>query len=435
MAYSRWGNHREVVTKCQVENDGLKKRLSKYALFIFICMSRLAPSTGFALDSADVLPSGINSPAFRVGVVSGIGQKYDSAGRLVSLNDVHSIEFDSKELARFEPRVQELVDALNQFGRQGLGDALTLGSLRIETSPDVRYVAPVHAYGVTPRWTVAVGVPVVTYNNKISMRQTGSNLNAIRSQVGNISSDLNAAFEELNVSLVSTAQKELSSKGYKPLADRSETFIGDVQLASLYQFHHSPAWTGLLKTFVTLPTGPGDDPDDLADLGIFGQSAIEQTALITVRPFRRLSIAAKGAYRYVIPDEVVKRVPTSEDDTLPGIESKRSVKRQTGGTVSAGVSGSLELLSRLSAGVGYEISRKASDQYSGAGPGDVSVLSKDTDSIAQRVRAGISYSSTEAYMRKEAMLPAIVSYEISDTIRGVNVERQTIHELWVTLFF
>lgn len=417
----------------------MRARILKQLLFITSLLISLQPAVGYALDSAEVLPAHVNSPALRMGFVSGIGQRYDSQGRLMSLTDVHSIEFNSQELARFEPRVQELVNVLNQFGRQGLGDALNLGTLRVETQPQVRYMAPLHAYGVTSRWTLAVGVPIVKYENKISLRQTGSNIAAIRSQVGEISSDLNSAFNELNVSLVSTARKELAEKGYKPLVDRSETIVGDVQLASLYQIYQSPSLGGLLKTLVSLPTGPGDDPDDLADLAIFGETAIEQSALLTYQPFHRsgfgLTLALKGGYRYVLPDRVERRVPTSEEDTLPGAETKRVVRREAGGTASLGVSGNVTILSRMSAGLGLEVSHKNADRYSGDGPGEISLLSKDTESTAQRVRAGLSYSSTEAYLRKEAMMPAIVSYEYSDTVRGTNIERQTIHELWVTLFF
>jgi hypothetical protein len=51
------------------------------------------------------------------------------------------------------------------------------------------------------------------------------------------------------------------------------------------------------------------------------------------------------------------------------------------------------------------------------------------------MRLGLTYDSTTAYQRKEAWLPAMISYEYSDTIRGLNIERQTIHEIWLTLFF
>ena len=79
-----------------------------------------------AMDSTEVLPEAINSPSVRIGFVSGIGFRFLSSGDLMSLNDINSIEFDAKALSAFEPRVNELVGVLNQFGNQRLGDQLSL---------------------------------------------------------------------------------------------------------------------------------------------------------------------------------------------------------------------------------------------------------------------------------------------------------------------
>jgi hypothetical protein len=402
---------------------------------VLLAFLGLTGSAAFAMDSADVLPSGVHSPALRAGVISGVSQRYAGDGSLVTLTDVHSLEFNVQQLQQMEPRVQQLVHALNQFGRQDFGDNLNLGTLRIDINPEIRYYAPLHAFGVTPGWTVAAGLPIVQYRNKITMSQTGSNIAQIRAQTGGLSKDLDSAFNELEVGLINGAKNELASKGYKPLTDRSETIIGDLQLASLYKVFTTPRFAGQLKTVVNLPTGPSDDPDDLADLGAFGQTAVDQIAVLTYRPHRLFQAALKAAYRLNFSDRYVMRVPKDSEDTLPGPETKEMVRRKIGDAITLGASGTVFMTKTINAGVGIEGTQKTSDSYSGDGTANYSLLARNSDASSMRFRAGLGYDTTQAYLDSEAILPTVVSYEFSDTIRGTNIERQTIHEIWLTLFF
>lgn len=389
-----------------------------------------------AMDSTEVLPESINSPSIRMGVVSGIGLRFMSSGSLVSLGDHNSIEFDAQALARFEPRVNELVSALNQFGPQRLGDQLSLGVLRVETTPEVRYFAPVYARGMTKSWTLALGAPILNYKNKMGFRQTGSNLDAIQAQVGNASPDLNDAFEQLNINLATTAQNELISKGYRPIVDRDESEVGDVQLVSLLQFAKRETTSAQFKTILSLPTGRGDDPDDLADLGIYGYLSIENQLLGNYVYRGRWTFAARGGYRYTFNDRVTRRVPLNEEDTLPDQNSKEVVTRKTGGAFFAGGSVTYAALPGLDFAVGFESVRKALDAYEGGREGRrYDLLGRDTDTNNDRIRMGVTYSSIDAFFAGKAWLPTMIAYEFSDTIRGFNSERTTIHEIWLQLFF
>lgn len=389
-----------------------------------------------ALDSASVLPVGVRSPAIRMGTVGGIGQKFTSGGNLQSLSDYHSIAFDAQTLQQVLPEAQRLVSVLNQFGHQNLGDALNLGVLRIETRPEVRYVAPIFAYGLTPKWTLAVGLPIVTYRNTFQMSQYGSNVAAIQAQIGgNVDAELNQAFAQMNASLVTSAETTLAEKGYKTLRSRDEMIFGDMQIVGIYQFLRERKWTGALKSIANLPTGPADDPDDLADLNIFGETALEEIIILNYQVTSRLQLASRMAYRWLIPDKVVRRVPENANDTLPGIERKSRVSRDRGDSASVGGSLRYKLFDRVTGGAGYEFTSRGADRYSGRMPGAYDVLARGTDGESLRFRAGADYSTTEAYVAGTAFLPMMFSYEFSDTVAGRNVERQTIHEFWLTLFF
>ncbi|MCM2282175.1 MAG: transporter [Bdellovibrionaceae bacterium] len=408
--------------------------------FFFTLLSTLLflapPASVFALDSAQILPVGIRSPSVRFGTVGGIGQKFTSGGQLQTLSDYHSIVFDASTLQQVRPEAQRLVSVLNQFGHQNLGDALNLGVLRIETRPEVRYMAPIFAYGLTERWTIAVGLPIIHYRNTFSMSNYGSNVAAIQAQVGhNVDAELNEAFEQLSASLVTSAEHTLADKGYKPLRSRNQTIHGDLQLAAIYKALETPKWALAVKSLVNLPTGPADDPDDLADLNIFGETALEEILILNYRLTSRWELASRLAYRWLVPDRVQLRVPEDANDTLPGAHRKERLSRDRGDVASLGSSFRYRLLPRFGVGAGYELSSRERDRYGGSRGGHYALLSRHTGGEAVRFRAGADYSTTDAYFAGSALLPMILSFEFSDTIAGRNVERQTIHELWLTLFF
>ena len=412
----------------------LKTTSNRMALAALGCVA-LSGSLAHAIDSTEVLPEAINSPSVRMGVVSGIGLKFLSNGDLMTLGDINSVEFDISTLRQFEPRVNELVAVLNQFGSQRLGDQLSLGVLKVDTTPEVRYLAPVYARGITRQWTVGFGLPIVNYRNRLSLSQHGSNLAAVRGQVGNASSDLNEAFDQLNVNLATVAQETLVKKGYKPLVDRDETLLGDLQIVSLVQMNKEENFSTQLKTLLSVPTGNGDDPDDLADLGAFGYTAIENQLLGNFVPRKNWQLAAKVGYRYTLPDRVSRRIPTREDDSLPGPETKMTVDRRSGDAIFGGGSVTYAVNRGLDIGVGWEFIRKGADSYSGSAPVRYDLISNQMDSSSDRVRLGISYSTIESFFAGQAMLPSIIAYEFSDTFNGRNTERMAVHELWLQLFF
>ncbi len=388
-----------------------------------------------ALDSSDVLPAHIDSPSVRTGYISGIGQRYTSNGSLMSLTDANSQTFDAKKLVSIEPRVQQLISVLNQFGQQNLGSALTLGTLHINVTPDVNYYAPINAYGITDKWTVAVGIPIIHYRNKISLTQAGSNLDQIQHQAGGISAELDSAFDELHVGLVASAQKELAGKGYKPLQDVDTTFVADLQLVSLYQVFNNKRTALLTKTTLNLPTGPKDNPDDLTDLSDFGQTALSEGLVLTYMLTPKFRLSGLASAQYTFQDKIDKRVPMSPEDSLPDASTKENVNQQIGPSASLGASTMYWFTQRWSAGVGFDVTTKAADKYWGDKGTRYDLLETESNSTSERVRLGITYDTISAYLAKSALLPAMITYTYSDTIAGVNVARQTIHELWLTMFF
>jgi len=120
---------------------------------------------------------------------------------------------------------------------------------------------------------------------------------------------------------------------------------------------------------------------------------------------------------------------------LPDAEAKQVVSRQIGNTTSLGSNVFYELNDEWTLGTAYEVSRKTEDRYQGAAGTRYDLLSRNTELKAERVKGEVTYSSVKSYFKKSAIIPMMVSLEVSDVIAGYNVERQLVQELNLMLFF
>lgn len=405
---------------------------------VFILAPILFSTAVLAMDSTDVLPANVNSPALRMGSVQNVNQRYNSSGDLVSLNDLHSIEFNVKTLSTIEPQVNQLVAALNSFGSstEKYGDSLSLGVLKVNVKPQVDYVAPVHAWGINERWTMGFGVPVVHYRAQFSFTQEGSNLDQYRQQFeGRVSPELDSAFQKLSVSLPQAAASELDRKGYQAMGERDKKFIGDIPIVSVYKFYDDGRVATVHKGTLSLPTGPKDNPDDLEDMGGFGLLSMTNEVVSTYRYRKSWNFNARGGLKYVFPDQVDKRVPSNNADTLPDQSQKERVTRETSPTTILGTSAAYKISREWASAVGYEYNNKSRDRIRGNKGGSYAVLEDYTDSTLHRSRLELSYSTVQAYLDKTAMVPTTFSLEVSDVFAGKNIPRQTLTELTWMLFY
>jgi hypothetical protein len=390
------------------------------------------------MDSTETLPARINSPAFRYGIVTGVDSKYNANGSVQTLNDINTIHFDSDQLKKISPDIQTLVLILNQnSGNRHLGDQLDLGTLRVETEPDVRYLVPIYARGLTDNFTLAVAMPVVFYKNRLDIVQSNSNAAGICDQIGSTpSADLKEACDKLrNTRMTDEVRGQLAAKGYKPVQDRDETLLGDMQVVGLYRFYAKGPHSALVRTTLNLPTGKADDPDDLADLGTFGETAVENELLYNYVATPTLRLSAKAAYRLTLPDHVDARVPRSDDDLIPDQDTKERLGRNLGDTITLGAAATWNVFGDFSVAGGYELASKAADHYAGEKGSRYDLLGKDTASVAHRLRGGLGYDTIGLYKRKKNFPPMKFDFEVSNTIAGKNVDRELVNELSVTLFF
>ena len=396
--------------------------------FAALVLLTLLPDLARAQDT-ETLPSGISSPQIRVGIVSGLGETWGSDHNLYNLGETRSVPFDAQTLAKVNSQAQALINALNLLGTQGLGSQINLGTLNVNTTPQVNYFAPVFAYGLNDKWTIGVGLPVVNYQNHIQLSSSGSNLDFYRQQLG----DIPAINNLQNINLAVEAQKVIVAKGYLPLQDRNETYLADAEIALMHRLPDYDQWSFMHSITLTLPTGPQYNPDDLMALNTFGRTSITNglVAAYQVRP--RWNLIPYASLDTPIPDRVSRRVPTSEDDLLPDADTKQTVTRYLGMTTTVGGDVKWDATNNWQFKTGTAFAWHAEDVYEGSGRMDL--LEENTDSYVQIVKAGISYSTITAYKQKLAKIPSKISLEISDTVDGRNIERQLRTDITAMMFF
>lgn len=385
----------------------------------------------FALTTS-TLPQGIYSPAFRYGEINGIDQRYTETGSLVRLTDYKSIDFDAKTLSKFNAQAENLISTLNRFGAFNLGDSFNLGTLEIQSKPEIKYFAPVLAYGFSSKWTLGIGLPVIHYKNEVHLSQSFSNINYYRSQFSGLSQDLDQA---LNTNIGEATQQALVSKGYNRLENRDKQFLGDVQLVSVFKLLEDANQVIIHQATLNLPTGPEYNSDDLLALNTFHKTSVENTFGYSRRVGSLFQIVPYTNVKVCLPDQINARVPKNDDDLLPDENAKETVQRFEGASLEVGLQTIADVFDVLQFSFDYKLGAKGEDKYSGANGNHYELLSKNSASRWQKVSAEVVYSTVKSYFKKKSMLPMILSLSLFDTIAGTNIERKSGQELSMTFFF
>ncbi len=412
---------------------------ARYAIISILC---LMSADAIAGSNSAVLPQGVWHPSIRYGIMSEVTNKYDNSGSLQSISRLNQ-SFDGKSLAKNVPSFLSLKKLLDEtFPNSRYSEQLYVGALEFEADAAVQYTAPVLAYGVSKRVTMAIGVPIVNLKAQVNAYQTGvNNARAIRNLISangtkNISENLDRGLTELeNANLIQKYEASLEAKGYIVPRKVDKTVVGDMQIASVYQYYEDKRWTLSEQTILNLPTGPEDNPDDYLDIPIFHQTYLKFDFKQDYRMTRNWNVGSLLGYTWKIPDTAEKRVPKDENDTLPDADRKERVNRDLGDVFTLGGSTNYWFTKYLNLGTGYDYSYKTEDKYSGARGYNYSLLSRNTEADWHRIFGLVTFSTVEMFMDKEFAAPLIITYMYSDIVSGTNVDRQLTHEFALKMFF
>jgi len=413
----------------------LRKLRHSGALLLSIFLTWGPLSAAWAVDTADVLPANIRSLSIKAGTLLGLNELYTSSGRLSYLSTVNSVDLDVNALGQFDARVLQLQTVLNQFGAFNLGDQLHVGRLTIDADPSINYMAPMFLYGYSKKLTFGLAVPIVTYRNRVDVSHVGGNVKQLQQQFGHVDPELNAGFVELDQDMKKAFHQKLREKGYAPLTNVNDEFIGDVQLISAYQWRREQGWAHTTQFYLGLPTGPKPDDNSLTDLENFGRWTLRPMWVSQYHQDAKSSWIGSIAYQAVLPMSATRRVPLHADDTLPGVDQRMNLKWDVGDSWTLGFSRTNKINEVYSAAVGYSYEQKWHDRYAGAPGGREIFLEADSNRTAHVGKLEITYSSINNYLNKKALIPGTIIYEMSKVFAGQNTENQFKHEVWLSVYF
>ena len=424
--------------------------VTQRCLIVFVMVSLFLNLETHALEDISLLPKGVRALMYRQGVISEIGNKYSSNYQLGSIQYRMSRRIDAKMIQQINEEFVELVKIMNnEFPDYNLGDKVYLGDLILDGDPRIDFKAPILAYGVTNSYTLAVAVPIVDFQAKISARHTGqynieqikaampSTYSSYRGDSYNFSARLEDAYRQLQDSANLTAKvSELCrDKNLKCLGEERESSIGDIQLVNRFLLYEDPKWAFMYRAHINLPTGPEDDPNNLLDLPVFHRTFIDH-AFVSRYTYKDFKFHNALAYVMQVPDRVNKRVPESENDILPDEDRTENLQRKIGDSLKYEFNSFYQINPDLSLGAGFTKEWKSKDSYRGSYEDrNYSLLSRNTSVESLKFQGTLSYSTVDRFLRKKFPIPLSLSYSYSDLVSGKNVERQLTHELNLAVMF
>ncbi len=377
----------------------------------------------------------------RYGIVSEVTNRYDQSGSLQSIGRLNQA-FNGENIGKFSPDFKNFANFLSKtYPHHNYVNQLNIGSLEFDANIQAHYAALVLGRGITKNFTLGMGVPAVTLRGNVGVRQSGQNTaEAICNNFTPDQASLNTTVAEgcsklRTANLLAEYRQSLDRNGYQEPTSVNQTVLGDLQVVGIYQYFSNLKWTLYNQTTFNLPTGPEDDPANFLDIPIFHQTNIRSEFKQDYRITPRWTFGTMAGYLWRIPDQADKRVPTSRDDLLPPASRQERVARNLGDSLLLGLSMGYGLTRAWSILGSYEYNGKSGDSYRGSRGYDYSLLAKDSQSQFHKVGLGVTFSTVDMFYAQEFMAPLQISYNYSDIISGVNVDRQQTHEVSLRMFF
>lgn len=398
-------------------------------------MGALFAGQSFAFENTQVLPKGVRNLNLRsVNTEFDQTSGPDGARNPLAQPLLKDLTFDL--IARDEEKLKG--DQLRAFlTSNGFQESDSVGQFTADVNGKISVIAPVAAYGITDKLTLAVAVPIYSASTTVDVgfrpnATASAFLAALAKPENNQTAAARDAGEQINTA-VARLNDKLIDHNYSALQDWNARGVGDVTIATKYRFLGTGlldgAWTGGLVA----PTGRVDDPDILTDIpfgdgqwDIFGQVAFDQSLIAG------LMLNQFGKYTVQLPGEKVVRA-VEEDEQIEVGYTKTQFK--LGDKIDAGTSVSWNPAFGLVSGVGYSYFRKYGDVYRGP-EGDVKrELEKETDQVAHNSLLQLGYSTVPHYQAGLFAVPFEIKMTYIRQISSRNMPITDMAQFDLNLFF
>ncbi len=384
----------------------------------FLATTLLLTAEAWALENAKVLPQGVRRINIK-SLTTDLARTYNDEGDLASLA---------------QPLAKDITFENVLKGKQGLDNTRlraflhennipheqVLGSLSADLKGSIWVIAPVVAYGLTERVTLAIAAPFYLARTEVALgyRANETNaqnfLNLLSSPRYNQVAAAREAYDSLSDGVAALNDKLLDN-GYRQLDSWEDKAFGDITLAvktSIVGDATSDLRLANL-TGVVVPTGRVDDPDILTDIA-FGDGSWDIFAglMCDQQLTDNVFLNQFAKFTYQTETDLVVRTPTA-DEAIAVPKERLTLK--PGNKLDLGVSVQWESESGLEMGLGYEFNRKQQDNYR-ARAAVQQELEKETLSQANNLEVKLGFSTIPAFKRKRIPIPLDISLQYKRVI-------------------
>ncbi|MEY4630512.1 MAG: hypothetical protein RIQ81_632 [Pseudomonadota bacterium] len=321
----------------------------------------------------------------------------------------------------------------NDFARED-----SLGKFSASAKASVRATAPVLAYGVTDRFTVAAGAPYINARSAISVAFTRSGTagDFIARLSDPANNQLEAALElEQKLSdAPAELNRELVNYGVAPLGEWQGSGWGDTTLATKWRAWESGPLSFAATAGHILATGAPDDPRIMTDVPFGdGQSDtfIQGTAAQEFVRGMTVSETLKYTYQHEGRREVFRGM--DPEDLEAGTVMARF---KPGDRIDAALGCAWNHVTGMNAAAGWQVSRKWSDRYYDEDDGRrLEKLAAGTDQTLHVAELVAGFSTVEGFLRGDYVAPAEISLAVQRQISSRNAMESDLYEMSASLFF
>jgi hypothetical protein len=400
-----------------------------------LVLAILACNTSYAFESTKVLPKGVRNLDIR-SIYTQTSEKTDLHGDKVSLAVDLYKSLKLSNVLQGEEGLKKTQLAAFMLAR-GFKETDSVGDFRASLNAQINVWAPVFAWGITDRLTLAGALPYYSTSTDINVGfKTNAGGDALLKAFEDPAVNYYYAAVEASDKFANATQRlndRLVKNQYAPLDSWNQSGWGDFTLAAKDLVYSGE----VLKTSVTAgfvaPTGRKDNPNILTDLpygdgqwDLFGQLTLDQaiSSHVFFNQFAKYTYQTKDrkAVRWKTLDETVEAPRYNTDFKL-------------GDKFDAGVSVQYEQDSGFNGGLGASYFRKFGDRYDVDVVDSKNELQRATDQDALYWEARLGYSTVEAYKRKEFALPMSASIEYRKQYQSQNIAVTDFTQIDLNLFF
>jgi hypothetical protein len=393
-------------------------------------------ATSYAFESTKTLPKGVRNLNVK-GLYTTTSNKTNASGDLEPLAEplwrplrFRNIVAGEKGLKKTQLEAFLLSQNINQND--------TAGDFRADLNAQINVWAPVFAWGITDRLTLAAALPYYSSSTdvKVGFRTNAGAqrfLAALTTEsMNNYQSAVEAAEKFQNA--VGRLNERLQENAYQALEPWNKTAWGDLTIASKYLAYDGETLKLAGQFGVNAPTGRTDNPDILTDLP-FGDGQWDVFGTVLSDQYLNSSIFFNQFFKYTYqsPDRKNVRWKTYEET----VEAPRvPTDYKLGDKIDAGLSMQFEQESTgLTGGLGGLYFRKFSDRYEVDLPEVRNELQRQTGQNALYWQARLGYTTLPAFHRKDFALPLSASIEYRKQFQSRNVPVTDFTQVDLNLFF